>query len=636
MKTLFTLPVRVVCCAIFCFMHILAVRAQNMVFNGSFELYDSLPNETGEWMACTGWNNLNGLGTPDYAHIDGGDVTHMPYTFWCGVYPQDGNAAMSFKTYKDFSENFREYIGTPLIAPLDTTQWYAVSFWITNGDYYHRFGSGTDNIGLLLGTSFRTQPTVHVVDAEPQFVINSMVFNTAWEQHTYYYKPDSAYTCLMMGNFAFDADIATDVFDTAALIFDGAQYFVDNIVIAPIPFVTIIDTGICNGETYILPDGDVAITTLTDTTMLEAIDGSDSLVITHLTVYPTPETNLVVEICNGDSYLLPDGTTTAIAGFYSFNLPSVHGCDSTVNITLTIKDPVEITQNIQRCEGDVYMLPDGNAATTSGIYTTVFTLPSGCDSTIITHLNFATPIIPEMVLPEQICLEAEPIHIETFPEGGIYSAGIGYGNFDPQVFGLGTHTVTYVYTSAAGCTAETTSTITVTSNYANAGPDAVIQQNTTTTLHGNAGGDYTWTPALFLACNTCQETVAMPPVNTMYTLTSVDAVGCIATDSVMISVTDAESDAVWFPNTFTPNGDGMNDYFYPMGYAISDIMSFTIFDRWGERIFESDNQIISGYTGWDGTFNGQAANEGVYVYTANIRLQNNIVTTAKGNVTLVR
>ncbi|MFH1321973.1 MAG: gliding motility-associated C-terminal domain-containing protein [Bacteroidota bacterium] len=67
--------------------------------------------------------------------------------------------------------------------------------------------------------------------------------------------------------------------------------------------------------------------------------------------------------------------------------------------------------------------------------------------------------------------------------------------------------------------------------------------------------------------------------------------------------------SLYIPNTFTPNGDGLNDMFGPAGTGISEFQ-LQIFNRWGEMIFESDN--INNQ--WDGKFRNRIVQTGAYVY----------------------
>ncbi|MDZ4752557.1 MAG: gliding motility-associated C-terminal domain-containing protein [Flavobacteriales bacterium] len=71
----------------------------------------------------------------------------------------------------------------------------------------------------------------------------------------------------------------------------------------------------------------------------------------------------------------------------------------------------------------------------------------------------------------------------------------------------------------------------------------------------------------------------------------------------------AEIDEFFIPNTFTPNGDGNNDYFLPVSTQVHEY-DLEIFNRWGERLFKATNPTI----GWDGWYNSQRAEGGAYVW----------------------
>jgi gliding motility-associated-like protein len=89
------------------------------------------------------------------------------------------------------------------------------------------------------------------------------------------------------------------------------------------------------------------------------------------------------------------------------------------------------------------------------------------------------------------------------------------------------------------------------------------------------------------------------------------------------------------PNSFTPNGDGVNDYFFPRQYLSKGVTAFTmsVFDRWGQKVFETKNP--SG-RGWDGKFNEKNQPVGVYIYQINVVMKNMRTEEYTGNVTLLR
>jgi len=84
-------------------------------------------------------------------------------------------------------------------------------------------------------------------------------------------------------------------------------------------------------------------------------------------------------------------------------------------------------------------------------------------------------------------------------------------------------------------------------------------------------------------------------------------------------------------NVFSPNNNGTNDVLHVLGKGI-DQMQFTIFDRWGEKVFETTDVN----TGWDGTYKGKPMNIGVFVYIIKGKFKNGDTIDKKGNVTLLR
>jgi gliding motility-associated-like protein len=85
--------------------------------------------------------------------------------------------------------------------------------------------------------------------------------------------------------------------------------------------------------------------------------------------------------------------------------------------------------------------------------------------------------------------------------------------------------------------------------------------------------------------------------------------GDLSTYSVSNEVEIIPAMTLYIPNSFTPNGDGLNDTFGIAGEAIKEF-NMEIYNRWGQKIFESDNANLR----WDGTFLGEKVPEGAYVY----------------------
>ena len=115
-----------------------------------------------------------------------------------------------------------------------------------------------------------------------------------------------------------------------------------------------------------------------------------------------------------------------------------------------------------------------------------------------------------------------------------------------------------------------------------------------------------------------------------------DENGCQAIDTILFILD--ESGQVFIPTLFSPNGDGINDYFIPV---VTDpniqIKSMKIFDRWGELLFQSESVNPAQLnTGWSGIFKNKPLNPGVYLYLIEGLDSNHSKINLKGEVTLIR
>ena len=110
--------------------------------------------------------------------------------------------------------------------------------------------------------------------------------------------------------------------------------------------------------------------------------------------------------------------------------------------------------------------------------------------------------------------------------------------------------------------------------------------------------------------------------------------GCSDTAYQVITVKDVV--ILYVPNTFTPNEDGLNELFIPQltaGYDRDQGYEFTIYDRWGEQIFQS-TQVLEG---WDGTFQGKLVQNGTYIWKIRFKdSMSNRIYEEHGHVNLVR
>ncbi|MBP7185078.1 MAG: gliding motility-associated C-terminal domain-containing protein, partial [Saprospiraceae bacterium] len=198
--------------------------------------------------------------------------------------------------------------------------------------------------------------------------------------------------------------------------------------------------------------------------------------------------------------------------------------------------------------------------------------------------------------------------------------------------------LSYVATSALGCMQFGTIPVTINeiggTIVANATPDT-IQKGQSTQLSVNSNIDYTynWAPISTLSNSQIANPVATPTETTTYNVFVTNSAGCIETSSVTVFVFNGlcEEPYIFVPNVFTPNDDSKNDILYVRGSAITS-MTFMIYDRWGEKVFESKN--IS--DGWDGKYKGKTLAPDVYGYYLKATCFEGNEFEKKGNITILK
>jgi gliding motility-associated-like protein len=131
------------------------------------------------------------------------------------------------------------------------------------------------------------------------------------------------------------------------------------------------------------------------------------------------------------------------------------------------------------------------------------------------------------------------------------------------------------------------------------------------------------------------ETWLKPVQNQSYKVMVKDSAGCVFSDSLQVVVNDLVD--VFVPNVFSNNLDGTNDDLRVFaGFGVAKILQFTVFDRWGNQVFEAKNYATDDILGWDGSFSGKNLEEGVYTYMVKVLKKNAKEEIRKGNVLMLR
>jgi len=116
-----------------------------------------------------------------------------------------------------------------------------------------------------------------------------------------------------------------------------------------------------------------------------------------------------------------------------------------------------------------------------------------------------------------------------------------------------------------------------------------------------------------------------------YSFTITNQQGCLI-DTLSVNIAFIKCDPVIFPNTFTPNKDGINDLFMPMQGGMATRFKLSVYNRYGALMFTTTDMRA----GWDGTYKGSAAPAGTYYWISTYYDQNNLPRTQSGSVLLIR
>lgn len=141
---------------------------------------------------------------------------------------------------------------------------------------------------------------------------------------------------------------------------------------------------------------------------------------------------------------------------------------------------------------------------------------------------------------------------------------------------------------------------------------------------------YQWLPSQFFGETGTSEQWARVDFTRSIQLNVTDEYNCRNTDSVLITAQPCCE--VLYPTAFTPNNDGLNDYFHSLQPGHHQIISFRVQNRWGQTVFETADER----TKWDGTFQGRPQDMGTYFYYVKYKCVDGKIYEEKGEVTLVR
>lgn len=550
-------------------------NSQNLVPNGGFEDYTNLPYNWNESYKATGWSNANSTysgnaGSPDYLHALG----FMPPSTGV-IQPNNGLGQMGLITYAPGLNNYREYISIQLNSSLIIGQEYQLTFYLTNGlngSYNGSYNGRVDNFGVHFSELPITQIGNGFIPVSPQLVIPGIIdISNYWQPYTFSFIATESSNYITFGNFKND-------FNTAFLGSFSAYYFIDDIELIILPLTIQGNSSICLGDSTILTALNGPVTFWADSLNPSFVLSTD----TTFTVSPNVTTTYFL-------YSLSDTASFTV----NVNLPPI----------------VNLGNDTTLCEGESIILDVANAnatylwqdnsidsifnVTQSGTYWVEATLNSCIKSdTIIVNYN-PFPIVD--LGADTVLCQGEILKLDATIPNATY---LWQNNSTNSILNVTQQGVYWLEVTLENCSASDTILV----NYKpkptiDLGLDGEICTNDTLVLVATTpNATYLWqdysTSSIFQVTQPGEYWVEV----TLNECSVIDYITYLLKCEANLDI----------PNVFTPNGDGINDYFVHVKSDGIMSMHTIIVNRWGNVVFETDDLLIN----WD----GQNVNDGTYFW----------------------
>ncbi len=600
-----------------------AMQAQctSLVPNGGFEENAGFPNDDCSWALANGWTNAatssdcnSNNGTPDYFHLQGsGALSSLPVNYFSELLPFEGEAVMGIGGNLSFLPNSREYISIALSSPLVVGNTYSLSFSMTNG-VPQVGGMFTDGWGVLLsnGPVFQPVGTNGLINPVGNlFSVPGVFSSQAWETFTFDFVADQPYNQLTFGNFLSDANQTIVMYGVQDFI-SLAYVFVDDFSlegasIAP-PIVDLgADIELCSAP--ILLD---ATTTGALSYLWNTGSPSNSISVNNPGLYYVDvewECGVVrdsIQVLNCTEFSVSLGSNAAVCAGESVNVNSIITGGTA---------PFDYSWSVVGSANASSILITPMADITIQLTTTDATGLVATDEILIAVNEFLPDINlgdDQLICPEQsVLLEFQPLG------NAVYQWSNGVLGAQLLVDAPGVYAV--VASSACNTVGDT---ITFSSGEISIPPfekTVILCEETEEVLIGpNVSSNVAFDWADY-------ESSAFPRAVSQdgaYNFIVDDACGT-RTFEVEVTSEGCTCD-VFVPNGFTPNGDGINEYFSPVFYCDILFYEFKVYNRWGDMIFHSYDPSEKWFGASNGT--GYYAQDGIYNYVLNVQARTVIET----------
>ena len=526
------------------------------------------------------------------------------------------------------------------------------------------------NQHAFFNTNINDDLTIPIQQQNPNIVRDSIIMNTFLNQYSnpVFPLPDLAITELHvscqdpLANVTFKVCNTGDVRVSSEALFSYYDGDPTSSIISPSNTPSSIGSdliaGACTLVSFVtdLPTSEfIYVVVNDDQSLTTPFNIENSFPVTNLeecnyfnnilgTFVQNPNTVSVVDtiICANDSVVINNIGLRADADT-TFIFTNSSNCDSIVRYRVSaFPAPLTATEIIICPDDSVSIF--GRFVNTPGTYQQINSGSNSCDSISEITLTLNLPTITEFT-PSPACVDLEngSLLLENITPGFNYA--ILPGNFQdtPLFDNLSAGDYTLTTQDRMGCLFESFFIIPEAEEIqVDVSEDQTISLGDEIQLRSFAFGNdldtlfYQWSPEVHLSCVDCPNPVAAPFSDTAYELTITDLRGCKVSASVLVVV--KQDKAVYIPNAFSPNADGINDYFMiNTDQSVVRIQSLRIFNRWGAVVSEQFQFPPNDFNfGWDGNFKSKAVNPGVYVYVAVVEFVDQTTQQFSGDITLFR
>ncbi|HDQ15651.1 MAG TPA: T9SS type B sorting domain-containing protein, partial [Bacteroidetes bacterium] len=380
--------------------------------------------------------------------------------------------------------------------------------------------------------------------------------------------------------------------------------------------ITLVATGAGSINWYDVPSGGVPIGTGSNFTLTNLMNDTVIYVESVVGGCASARDSIVITVL-----LSADATITSAGPF----------CISQAPQTLTAVDPGGTWSGTGVNSSGVF---DPSSAGI-GQHEIIYTIADPCGDADTITIEVVDNYDATITAAGPFCDNESAVQLTAVDGGGSWT-GTGVsssGLFDPSAAGQGSHEIIYIIPDPCG-DADTIDIV------VNESPDLTLTA-TDESCTGAADGQILSSvgggsiPYTYLWSTGAITQNLLNIGEGTYVLTVTDANGCMAEESAVLIdpliTCDSLDPHIVIPNIFSPNADGENDVLYVRGSGVESLL-FVIYDRWGEKVFESNSLD----NGWDGTYRGRAMDAAVFVYYIKARFINGEEQTLKGNVTLIR